>query len=444
MSTSEASIHSLESSTRHIAPARGEASGRPAVARSVSRRSLTRGPKRLDHQAMATSYSLAQLLHPITPEVFLEEYFERRPLLVKRKDPDYYKDVLTRQDVDRVITTLHPHFPDVQIINAKQDVDTTDYCYPNNLIDVARLYQQFFAGGTILVGHLQEHLGRMADVCRSLEGEMSARFQANIYLTPAESKGFRRHWDGHDVFVLQVEGYKHWRVYDEQAVLPLKGESFDPATARTDAEATMDFHLEAGDLFYLPRGLMHDAVTNEEHSLHITVGTFGTSWAEVLMEAIGQAATTDRDFRMSLPAGFARSDFDRTEVRATFQKLLQRAVERVDIDAALDHFADDLVSTRNAHLTGQLDQMLRLGDLSLDTEVGVRPNLIFRLRKDDEHVVVSCYGGTTSLPVHAAEPLAHALETQRFRVSDLPGDLDDDGKLVLISLLIREGLLQML
>lgn len=391
-----------------------------------------------------TSYTLAQLLHPITPEEFLSDYWEQKPLLVRRGKPDYYRDVLDRRTIDRVITTMHPKFPDVQIINAKQDLTTNDYCFPSGLVDVARFYQQFEAGGTILVGHLEERDETMANICRSLEREMSARFQANIYLTPADSKGFKRHWDGHDVFVLQAEGKKHWRVYDEQVVLPLKGEHFNPNVANTTHEPTMDFVLEAGDLFYLPRGIMHDAVTDEGHSLHATVGIFCVSWAELMMETIARAITTHRDFRRSLPAGFAQPDFDRASAAKTYRELLQRAVEAVDFEAALDHFADDLVSTRVSLLTGQLDQVLSLPSLTIESEVGVRPNLIYRLRKNDTHVVVSCYGGNTELPVHAAEPLEYALRTSRFKIGELPGDLDDAGKLVLVRMLIREGLVKLL
>ncbi|MCA9609180.1 MAG: hypothetical protein KC619_26445 [Myxococcales bacterium] len=391
-----------------------------------------------------TSYSLKQLLHPIEPEVFLAEYWEQKPLLVRRNDPNYYKDVLDRQTIDRVITTTYPKFPGVQIINAKQELSPSDYTYPSGLIDVARFYQHFEAGGTILVGHLEERDETTASLCRSLEREMSGRFQSNIYLTPAESKGFKRHWDGHDVFVLQCEGKKHWRVYDEQAVLPLKGERFIPEEANVDHEPTMDFVLEPGDLFYLPRGIMHDAVTEEGYSLHATVGIFCVSWAELLMETIARAVTTHRDFRRSLPAGFARPEFDRAAAAEQYRELLHRAVDAVDFEGTLDHFADDLVSTRISLLTGQLDQMLRLDEVGLESEVGVRPNLIFRLRKDDAHVVVSCYGGNTEMPVHAAEPLEFALNTERFRVAELPGDLDDEGKIVLVRVLIREGLLKLL
>lgn len=388
-----------------------------------------------------SSYSLAEMISPTTTEAFVNSHWESKPLLVKREDPTYYRDLLSLSDCDRVITEMSPRFPDVQLINAHSPVEPQEYLYPNDYIDVARLYQQFAKGGTILLGNLESSLPKIANMCRSLEREMSARFQANVYFTPPNAKGFRRHWDAHDVFVLQVEGTKHWRCYDHQVLLPLKGERFDPDEAWQGGEVTEEFVLEAGDFFYLPRGIMHDAVTHGEgHSLHITVGIISVSWAELFMEAVAKVGTGDEAFRRSLPAGYAHPDFDRSGAERNFRDLLHRVVENIDFHGALDHFADDLISSRHGLLAGQLDQILRLPNLTMESEVGARPDLMFHLRKTDTHVTVSCYGGQTQLPVHAAEPLEFALRTQRFRVDELPGDLDDDGKRVLVELLVREGL----
>ena len=57
---------------------------------------------------------------------------------------------------------------------------------------------------------------------------------------------------------------------------------------------------------------------------------------------------------------------------------------------------------------------------------------------------LTAYGGRISLPVHAAEPLEFALTNDEYRIGDLPGDLDDPGKLVLIRRLVREGLVEIL
>ncbi|MCC2111929.1 MAG: hypothetical protein KDJ16_07840, partial [Hyphomicrobiales bacterium] len=53
-------------------------------------------------------------------------------------------------------------------------------------------------------------------------------------------------------------------------------------------------------------------------------------------------------------------------------------------------------------------------------------------------------GKEVSLPAHAAAAVRYALETDRFRVADLPGTLDDAGKLVLARRLVREGLLRII
>ena len=44
-----------------------------------------------------------------------------------------------------------------------------------------------------------------------------------MYITPADAQGFAPHYDDVDVFILQVEGRKLWRLYDsisEDTVLP--------------------------------------------------------------------------------------------------------------------------------------------------------------------------------------------------------------------------------
>jgi len=395
------------------------------------------------HSLMPASYSLAQLLHPITSETFESEHREAKPLLVKRGQPDYYADLLTMETIDQVITTMHPKYPDVFLTNAAtEEIKPAEYTYPSGLIDVGRIFSLFSEGGTIVMSNLELQVQSLANLCRSLERETSSRFQANIYLTPHNAQGFRRHYDAHDVFVVQLEGSKLWRVYDTPVQLPLPGEAFDPRDFDMDPDAkpTMEFELEAGDVFYLPRGIMHDAVSTKKASLHITIGTFGPSWVQLLLEAVAKVGVKHPEMRRTLPMGFAQPGYDRTQAKEMFGRLMETVMKEADFDAALEHFAEDLVSSRHSLLVGQLDQVLRLPELGLDSEVGARSNLLYHLRRDAEQVHVSCYGSSLRMPIHAADPLEHALKTERFKVRDLPGELDDEGKLVLIERLIRDGL----
>jgi hypothetical protein len=188
--------------------------------------------------------------------------------------------------------------------------------------------------------------------------------------------------------------------------------------------------------------VIHDAQTREGETLHITVGVLQTTWTELLLEAVAKVATAEVDFRRSLPPGYARTEFDRQKARAYFKSLLQRVAERADFDAALDHFADDIVSTRAALLEGQMEQILRLGTITPEASAGARPNLLYRWRDEDGQFTVSCYGAEMRLPSHAAEPTRYALDHAKYKIADLPGDLDDAGKVVLVKRLVREGMVR--
>ena len=51
-------------------------------------------------------------------------------------------------------------------------------------------------------------------------------------------------------------------------------------------------------------------------------------------------------------------------------------------------------------------------------------------------------GGTLEFPAHVGEVLEFVLRTDEpFRPSDLPGTLDEEGRLALVARLVREGLL---
>ena len=355
---------------------------------------------------------LSYLCAPLSAEEFLRDYFEKKPCLVQREDRNYYDKLLTWEMIDRVITTLHLSHPQISMADARGGLTKEDYTYPSGLIDAGRLYQRYADGSSIILGNLESHLPSMSNLCRSMEAEMSQRFQANIYVTPPGSQGLRSHWDSHDVFVLQISGEKHWKIYDTPVELPFRAMRFDP-DVDLPKETTMDFTLKAGEMLYVPRGVMHDASTEDSHSMHITVGILNTSWMELVLEAAATVGTKFAEFRQALPPGFTDPGFDRGAAREHFKQLLQKIVEHADFDSALDTFADDLISTRHSLLEGQLEQVTRLPELSLESQCSPRPALLYRVRKTDEQVTVSCYGGNLTLPIFAAEPLEFALHSAR-------------------------------
>lgn len=393
----------------------------------------------LDH------YSFSKLIHPVTPEEFFAEYWEKKELIVHRDDPSYYRDLLNFDAVDNALTSLEHVHGEVFMGNFNDAIKTEDYTYETGLVDVSRLYSAFESGSSIALNSLHDRVASLANLCRSMEQEWSMRFQTNIYFTPPNSQCFPPHYDSHCVFAMQCEGEKNWRLYDFPLELPFHTQGFDP-DRDTIGEITKELVLRSGDFIYCPRGLAHDADTQgiDEPSLHITMGVLQKTWSDFLLEAVAQVALKDKELRRGLPVGLAHAGFDRTEAEKTYKEMVARVMEKMSFDHTMDFFVDDIVVTRHPLLPGQLKQVLMLKDLkSTDRSAGRRPNLLYQIEEGDEKVKLLVYGREITMPTHASEPMRFALENDEFRISELPGDLDDAGKLVLIRRLVREGLVML-
>jgi ribosomal protein L16 Arg81 hydroxylase len=388
---------------------------------------------------MAVSFDW--LIDPIVPSTFFAEFYEQEPLLIERQQPSKFASLLSIDAIDRYLSTTTPCRPDVFLIDAARDLKPDDYSFPNSeppgRIDLPRAYELFATGATISFSQLHERVAPLAALCRAAEKTFSSHFQTNVYLSPPNAQGFKTHFDSHDVFILQVSGSKLWTLYDTGIVLPLRGQAFDPEK-HTPGPPTREFTLRAGDLFYCPRGLYHSARSTDETSLHITLGLIGKTWADVMIEAVSAACLASPAFRANLPVGFANAEYDSRQAAVTFRALFDTVVREAQLAPILQRLAEDFVTSRRPALYGCLQELK--STLSLESKVAPRPDLIYLLREEDEKLVMLFGDSEISLPGFVRDALIFALERGPFVVRDLP-QLDDEGKLVLVGRLLREGLL---
>ena len=391
---------------------------------------------------MAVSFKW--LIDPIEPATFFTEFYERKPLLIERQQPSKFASLLSIDVIDRYLSTTTPCRSEVFLVDAARDLKPEDYSFlnsePPGRIDLPRAYELFGAGATISLSQMHERLPSLADLCRAAERTFSSHFQTNIYLSPPHAQGFKTHFDSHDVFVLQVSGSKLWTLYDTAIELPLRGQAFDP-DKHTAGPPTREFTLRAGDLLYCPRGIYHSARSTNETSLHITLGLIGKTWADVMIEAVSAACLASPAFRANLPVGFANVGFDTSEAAVTFRALLDTFAREAQLPPILARLAQDFVTSRRPALYGCLQELEGASQLSINSRVGPRPDLILLVREEVERLVVLFGSTEISLPLFARDAVMFALAGAPFVVGDLPGHLDDAGKVVLVRRLLREGLL---
>jgi ribosomal protein L16 Arg81 hydroxylase len=387
------------------------------------------------------NFSFERVIAPTSKATFFEKYYEQAGLVVERSDPDYYAPCLTLDRIDEFLTTTRPNTSQVVLVSAARDIKPSDYSDPQGQIDIARVYQLFSEGATIVLPQLQRRVPELGALCRSVEQEFNALFQTNIYMTPPNAQGFKTHYDTHDVFVLQVVGSKDWRAYDIPVELPLIGQKFN-SNVYSFIDPVEEFRLHAGDMYYCPRGLVHDARSTDEISVHITFGLMAKTWTEVMIEAVASACVKDPSFRENLPVGFATDpNFDRGPAREKFRALLASLADHADLDAVLDDLGQAFITSTGPQLRGQLHQVGLSETITVDTKLMARQSLVYQLSDEGEQVVLRCGSTSVSMPSHVKEILSQMLSSTRpTALTDFTSDLDHDGRIVLAKRLVKYGL----
>lgn len=371
-----------------------------------------------------SSRALERAITPVEAPEFLAEHWERKPLVVRRGEEGRFDDLLSTSDVERLITETAIRTPGFRLVKAGASVSgyARDVSWRpdpfTGVADVRRVLAEFEGGATIVLQGLHHSWLPLARYCRQLEAFFGHPAQANAYFTPHGSQGLPVHHDTHEVFTLQVSGEKRWLVYEPALELPLKTQRYRSKLG-APREPVLDLTQRAGDTLYLPRGWLHQALTSGTDSLHITVGVNVRTWLDEARSTLEQSAE-DVAFRRAI-------DGEPPELPV------------LDADAAAGRARRRLVRTRRPILDGQLSELRALDSLTTETEHERRDTVI----ADLEGTTLSFEGRELTFPARLAEELAFLVQTEEpFSATDLPGTLDDAGRLVLVRRLVREGFLR--
>lgn len=255
----------------------------------------------------------------MTPEVFLRDYWQKKPLLIRNAFPDFETPVQPEDlaglaceegALSRIVmhdrandrwTLRHgpfeeeefPGMPHQDWTLLVQDVDKWD-------ADIAALLEHF----TFLPRW------RIDDVMIS-------------FAAPGGSVG--AHVDQYDVFLLQAKGHRRWQI-DAGANPPLDFRPDVDLKLLREFTPTHDWVLGPGDMLYLPPGVPHNGVA-EDACLTFSVGMRAPSAAELLGDFVDTlAADADEALRYADPDLAPPADPGEIDVAA-----MNRAVEALNL-----------------------------------------------------------------------------------------------------------------
>jgi hypothetical protein len=279
------------------------------------------------------SSAIKKILGPAHTKTFARDYFSRRPLFIKSSS--HLLKLLSNSDLDNQDIFRKGFFPyhSYHLINSNNQSLSAEHARrilaAGTLKDLVEKQK-----GSIRIVNVQTGSVFWSRLVKEFHDSFGGSVFANAYLTPARGQTFLRHWDDHDIFVLQVSGTKTWEISQPITdIFPETSVNCGPS------KKVMQVTLQPGSLLYVPRGFPHLAKALDQQSLHITIGISGAQKLELLkmmLEQVLNKAEKDPFFNEPLFHVFNRQMKNVKSISSQIYKQLDSYLSSNDVKTLIE------------------------------------------------------------------------------------------------------------
>ncbi|MBU9453469.1 cupin domain-containing protein [Burkholderia multivorans] len=193
------------------------------------------------------------LLGGLTPAQFMRRYWQKKPLLIRQAMPGV-KPPVTREALFDLAADYDAESRLITHFRNKWQLAHGPF-EPGSLPAVTR------DAWTLLVQGLDLHVDAARALLDRFRFIPDARLDDLMISYATNGGGVGPHFDSYDVFLLQVEGRRRWRIGAQQ---DLSLQAGVPLKILANFEPTDEWVLEPGDMLYLPPHIAHDGVADGE------------------------------------------------------------------------------------------------------------------------------------------------------------------------------------
>lgn len=319
-----------------------------------------------NHQASGSAIS--KLIDPVAPENFFQDYWDQEMLSISGT-AGRFDDILTGDNFcdalfDAKLGDKRLKYIQKTIGNrdASQDFflrQKATWQDRKSLSELASLLHS----GTLVFDSVQNVMPSAKIWCRELFAEFSCQITINAYFSAGpNASAFDAHFDQQDVFILQLEGEKEWRLWERDRVVnPIPGYPETKALTPPYLPADETILLTPGDLLYVPRGTWHwPRSLDDNPSLHLTL-TLVMPKPTDIVGWLGQVLGEELDARSSLP--FSRYQREEPMDNMSLERAIALLAQKLSSPDA-KRLATAYMSFRNMQL------IMKSDDASDDEEPG--------------------------------------------------------------------------
>lgn len=237
----------------------------------------------------------------IDPAQFYRDYWMKKPLFIPRDEPDRFGALITRKDIDELLTSRNARFPEVSMSQAGKVIARESYTQRQIVNDVVihhilaeRVAQLFAEGTSLLLRTIHTGMPSARRFAALLEEFFQTPVEGACYISPPNAASIARHTDDEATLVVQIEGRKHWLI------------------AREERHGTPGIVTMApGSVLYLPPAWPHFVTSADNIAISLNYSILTPTWRELLHDTVLELLTAPAfDCLADLGHGSATADAD--------------------------------------------------------------------------------------------------------------------------------------
>ena len=218
-----------------------------------------------------------QLLGGISPELFMQKHWQKKPLLIRAAVPGMQplvsRDVLFARAADEAVES--------RLVKQKNGA----WSFKHG--PIAKPPSLKRPDWTLLVQGVDALDDGVHALLQQFRFVPDARLDDLMISYASKGGGVGPHFDSYDVFLLQAHGRRRWRI-GAQKDLSLREDV--PMKILANFAPTQEFDLEPGDMLYLPPRYAHDGVALDDDCQTYSIGFRAPSADELARELMHRIA----------------------------------------------------------------------------------------------------------------------------------------------------------
>jgi 50S ribosomal protein L16 3-hydroxylase len=217
------------------------------------------------------------LLGGISPEQFMRQYWQKKPLLIRAAVPDF-KPLVPEEELLAMAA-------DEEVESRLVEHTAKGWKLSPGPIDKPPSLKK--KDWTLLVQGVDLHVQAVHELLAQFRFCPDARLDDVMISLAGQQGGVGPHFDSYDVFLLQAAGRRRWQISAQKDLTLVDGA---PLKILQNFKPTQEYILEPGDMLYLPPRYAHDGVALDAGCQTYSIGFRAPRAGELARELLHRIA----------------------------------------------------------------------------------------------------------------------------------------------------------